>query len=337
MKLSAITTALAGMLISGMLSHAVIAQEDPEDTTTDTDTSTESTQWSDESMLIETLLKDDEAAITEAKDDISDAEQALEDAGTALSEAESDPDITDEELTELEQTVADAEEQLSQVEKDLAAAEDSLTEEEELVTEQVEGELTDEQVADLNRSLNNANASGLVVDLDSDDLQAAIDGEYNRQQINMLTKSAEAEAKFDDLAGMFEERADETGNDKFLEHSERMANKADTERGKFQNKIDKFDSLKDKSAQAAAKNEAKRSAKAEAKLAAKENSKEMAKGLAKKAAKDTAKQAAKENAKENAKQNAKENAKENVKQIVKEEGKRAAKSQGQGPGNNSAN
>jgi hypothetical protein len=275
------------MLISGMLSHAAIAAEDT-DTSGDGTTTAESTEtsetetakFSDEEMLIETLLKDEEEAV-------ADAEEAKNDA---------DPDA---DQTELDQALEDAQ-----------AARDS---EEEELTGLVE-ELSEEQIIALNRSLNNANASDLTVDLDAEDLQAVIDGDYNLQQINMLTKSAEAEARFDSLADKFEARAEETGNDKFLEHSERMADKADTERDKFRDKIDKFDTLKDKSAHGAAMKEAR--------MAARDASKDMARGLAKQAAKNAAKQAAKENARDNAR--------ENAKQVIKEEGKRAAKSQGKG-------
>lgn len=323
MNMHTVTTAMAGVLISGILSQPAFAQETDTDVVS-TEAVPEESKFADPELLIETLLKDEEQALEETNESISDAEAALEDAEQALSEAESDTDITDEELQELEQAVADAEEQLSLAREDLATIEENLSEEEERTTGLVEGELTDEQIVNLNRSLNNANASGLTVDLDADDLQAVIDGEYNLQQINMLTKSAEAEARFDSLADKFEMKAEEMDNEKFLEHSGRMADRADTERDKFRDRIGQFDSLKDKSIQGAAKNEARRSAKAEARLAAKQSSRDVAKGLAKQAAKDAAKQAAKENARENAK--------ENARQIVKEEGKQAARSQGKGKG-----
>ena len=88
-------------------------------------------------------------------------------------------------------------------------------------------ELSSEQLFAFNRSLNNALASNLLVDLDAEQLRTVIDQEYNKQQINFLTKAFEAEA-------IFRQIAERTGNDSFLE-------KATRQKEKFLARIEQFE------------------------------------------------------------------------------------------------
>ena len=146
-------------------------------------------------------------------------------------------------------------------------------------------ELSDEQVFALNRSLNNAINNPFGANFDSEHLQLIVDGDYNKLQINSLSKALESEAKFLALA-------EKTGNDKFLDKAER-------EKEKFMAMVDRFDghvSGKD-SAAAAAKSAAKSAAKKAAAGAARKAAKNAAKSAAKAAAKDAVKQAVKNQAK----------------------------------------
>ncbi len=176
--------------ITCLLALPAFAEDPPPDTDTDTTADTEEdtdgSKFDDRDRLVETLLSDD-------TDDISDADAALTEVNEALVEAEEAlEDTTDQdEIDALTIQVSDLKEQVTEAENALEAANN----EEELIRVQV-GDLTAEQVFALNRSLNNAVSSGLIVDFDSEQLQDVLDGEYNKQQINSLTKALESEAKF---------------------------------------------------------------------------------------------------------------------------------------------
>ncbi|MBV1928195.1 MAG: hypothetical protein KUG81_01620, partial [Gammaproteobacteria bacterium] len=166
----------------------------------------------------------------------------------------------------------------------------------------VEG-LTDEQVFALNRSLNNAVSSGLLVDIDTEDLALIVDG--NKLQINAFTQAFEQEARFLLKADKFAAKAEESGDDKFLAIGDRMTSKAEDQKAKFIAKIGRFSVSPSATAGSVAKAEAKASAKAAAKDTSKGVAKATAKQAAKTAAKETAKAAAKETAKGVAKTEAK--------------------------------
>lgn len=154
--------------------------------------------------------------------------------------------------------------------------------------------LSDDQVLALNRSLNNLNNNTFtapsVFEFDGSEfmavefLERVTDGDFNKQQINALTKALEEKIKF---LFLFEK----TGNDKFFE-------KADSQEAKFLAKIDGFgtSSLTGDAATSSAKLAAKA-----AKKAAKEAAKSAAKNAAKKAAKQAVKEAIKNQAKNAAK------------------------------------
>jgi len=163
--------------------------------------------------------------------------------------------------------------------------------------EELIAKLSPEQLFALNRSLNNATKNPFGVDIDSEHLQMVLDGDYDRRQINALTKALESEAKFRYLA-------EKTGNDRFLEKAER-------EKAKFMANIERFDGSK--------------LAKGQALRAAREDAEQTVKGQAGREAKAAAAQAAKEAAKGAARAAAKQAAKDAIKQSIKDQRKAAAR------------
>lgn len=251
----------------------------------------DSSQFSSKESLTETLLADDKLALTQAQ-------------------------------AELDKAVASgaSQEEIDALKLKVTTAEINLTSEQTAITEQVT-QLSDDQVIALNRSLNNAVSSQLNVNIDAAQIQSILDGNYDNKQINALTKALEEEAKFTALSGKFEQKSEETGNEKFLEHSERMLDKADSQKEKFLGKIEKFD--KKDLVSNAAHEEAKHMSAQVAKDSVTASMKEEAKNMAK----ETAKSVAKLSAKEDAKSSAKDIAKQTAKQLVKEEGRQAAQSE----------
>lgn len=251
----------------------------------------DSSLFSSKENLTETLLADDKLAVTEAQ-------------------------------AELDKAIASgaSQEEIDALQLKVTTAGENLTSEQTAITEQV-AQLSDEQVIALNRSLNNAVSSQLNVNIDSAQIQSILDGNYDNKQINALTKALEEEAKFTALSGKFDQKYEQTGNEKFLEHSERMLDKADSQKEKFLGKIEKFD--KKDLVSNAVRDEAKHMSAQVAKDSVTASMKEEAKNMAK----ETAKSAAKLSAKEDAKSNAKDIAKQTAKQLVKEEGRQAAQSE----------
>jgi len=161
----------------------------------------------------------------------------------------------------------------------------------------------------MNRSLNNAAEGKLMLDIDADDLQRVIDGNFNKQQINAFTQSFEQEARFLTKADKFTAQYAETGEGHFLDKASSMEQKGALQKAKFDARIERFSGQPI----AEAKSQAKKTAKEAAQAAAKDSAKTVAKGEAKKAAKAAAKDVAKETAKNAAKKAAKENAKKAAK------------------------
>lgn len=163
--------------------------------------------------------------------------------------------------------------------------------------------LSNDQVFALNRSSNNALKNGLKVDFELDLLEKIVEKDYDKRQINALTKGLEKEASF--LA-----KYEKTGDPKFREKAER-------EKEKFLAKIDKFEG-EDVS------EEVKRNKiyNREAKLAAKETRK-ATRNVAKEtrnAARDVAKEA------RNAARDVAKEARNEAREAVKENAKDARKS-----------
>jgi hypothetical protein len=230
---------------------------------------------------------------------VAEAEMALVDAEEALAAAETELIAKEAELAAKEEELAAKEAELTAKEEELAAKETTLAEKQALldaeqadvdaaqmvvddkaaivqaIVDEIEltvaliDELSDEQVAALNRALHNAIQTGLVpFEIDSEHLQAILDGEYGVRQISHLITGFEKEARFERLAARFETRATETGNEKFLGHAERARAKGASEKEKFFDKIDgPATGAAEDGAGEDAKDAAKEAAKSEAKQA----------------------------------------------------------------------
>lgn len=265
-----------------IMPHAVLAQ-------TDDGTGGD---FSSHDLLIETFTADESQAVKDAEAAVSDAQDAVAAAAAGSQE------LTDAELA------------LTEAQDNLTAANLANDEEATLIAELV-GKLSDEQVTAFNRSLNNSLHNQFPVDLNADILQAALDGEYDKIQINFLTKAYEEEAKFLSLAERFKAKAEETGDDSFLEQAERMTAKAESSKEKFLTRIDRDNMEREGQNEAARESrqaskeqgQVAREAAHEARDAAKEAARE-AREAAKEAAKE-AREAAKEDARENARDHAK--------------------------------
>ena len=317
---------LSSLVLSMAVASPVFSEEDA--------TESDLQKFAGTELLVQTLTADDQAvldAATEDAPDLTEAEQAVTDAATTVNEAiaaqeDLADDATEEDIAAAQQAVDDANLALEDANLELQAAEDA---EEQLATlqgdvaaeiaatEELVGELSEEQVIALNRSLNNAADGKLLVDIDTEDLQQVIDGEYNNLQINAFTQSFEQEARFLQKADRFTSKYEETGNEKFLDHATRMEERGETQKAKFAEHIDRFANSPSTEAGQLAKQEAKASAKSAAKESAQGAAKQAAKGAAKQAAKGAAKQAAKDVARQVARGTAKKAAKGAAKKAAK--------------------
>jgi hypothetical protein len=247
------------------------------------------------------MAVDDAVAAGATPEELEPLEQAVVDAQMALDAALADA-ATPDEIAALEAELGDAQMALDALDAEIAE------------TETLIGELSDEQVFALNRSLNNALASKLGLAYDAAMLQPIVDGDYNKQQVNAYTQGLEQEARFLGKADRFQAKYEETGNEGFLGKVERFTNWAGAQKDKFMSKVDRFadepettggDPLADSSTVfddsvtggGAAKNAAKQAAKAAARDAAKQAAKDAAskeaRRVARAAAKDAVKQAGK--------------------------------------------
>lgn len=322
------------MLSSLILSVAVASPVFSEEDATESDLQ----KFAGTELLVQTLTADDQAALdaaTEDAPDLTKAEQAVTDATTTFDEAVAaqeglTDDATEEDIAAAQQAVDDAELALEDTNTKLQAAQDAKEQlatlkegldAEIAATEELVGELSEEQVIALNRSLNNAADGKILVDIDTEDLQQVIDGEYNNLQINAFTQSFEQEARFLQKADRFTSKYEETGNEKFLDHATRMEERGETQKAKFEEHVDRFANspsteagrLAKQEAQASAKSLAKESAKGAAQQAAKQAAKQASKGAAKQAAKQAAKDVARQVARGTAKKAAKNSAKKAAK------------------------
>ncbi|MBW7835776.1 MAG: hypothetical protein H3C28_03995 [Sphingomonadales bacterium] len=282
----------------------------------------------DKTRLIDTALADDQAELDAAQAAVDSAQATFDAANAELSALQDQIaglSADDPGLTEL-QAQADALQDkidhelspaLSEAQGELSETQAGFDAEQALLANEVDN-LSSDQLFAFNRSLNNAVAQGLIVNLDAEDLQAAIDGDYDKHQINALTKALEEEAKFLSRADMFEQKAAETGDVKFLEKADRMRDRAEEQKERFLAKLENDHDSNHDDAQAA--KDARDAAKA-ANEAAREAAKEQHE-IAREAAKD-AQEAAKEAAQE-AREAAKE-AQEAAREAAKEAAKMAAK------------
>jgi len=293
----------------------------------------------------ETELGEQQAALAAAVTEGSaEEQQALVDRSAALVELDAAQAELDAALAGGDETlIAEAQARVDAANESLAAANDVLDEnygelltaiaatEAELAAAQTSlGEIagavdamSDQQVYWTNQKLQNAKASGLVVVIPIEELEKF--ASYDFQQINFATKAFESSAKFEGLAGQFEEGS---------KQEQRFLERAESQQAKF---LAKTDPTLSGAARQAAKGDAKQtalesartqardSAKDTARQAAKDEARLVAKDTAKSSAKDVARDTAKQAAKDSAKDLARDNAKNLAKQIVQEEGRNVGK------------
>lgn len=119
-------------------------------------------------------------------------------------------------------------------------------------------ELNDDQLDALNRSLKNVyDKKDRVLLISSDDLSLIIENDYNKKQINDLTKAYEIEEKFISKGYDLLLKAEEKNNDKFLELAQKAFDNADKQKSKFLERIEKEEIKKEKKASDKAKKAAK--------------------------------------------------------------------------------
>lgn len=254
----------------------------------------------------------DTASATATAEEMTALQTALEEAVLAVSEATQALEALD--TTELQEEVTAAQGSLEDALSIQSAAETELEiiQAEFDATGTLVGELSEDQVFALNRSLNNAVKSNLIVDFDSEQLQMLLDGSYDKRQINALTQALEQSARFELKAEALLAEYEATGDEELLREAEHMQAKGESQEQKFLAKVDRFGGVSgkvDATSKQAAKAAAKQESRAAAKGASKQLAKDQAKGAAKAAAKAAAKSAAKQAAKSAAKNAAKKAAK----------------------------
>jgi len=123
-------------------------------------------------------------------------------------------------------------------------------------------ELNEEQLDALNRSLKNVyDKEDRVLLISSNDLSLIIENDYNKKQINDLTRAYEIEEKFISKGYDLLLKAEEKNNDKFLELAQKAFDNADKQKSKFLEKIEKEEIKKEKKASDTAKKAEKKAAK----------------------------------------------------------------------------
>jgi hypothetical protein len=306
-RVSALTMAL-GLAIT-IPATAALFEEHPDD-------------WlGGEKSLVYTLMRDDREDLLHARKEVERAERELEEA--------IDEVLPDDEIKEREERLNIARDELDET-KDLFKVEL------EAVREGV-SELSPEQRFALVRSLRNTESNGLRPDIDSDEVDEIISGDYGKRQINALTKAYEEEDKFLRKAEQAERLFDETGDPALLDQYERFVAKADSQREKFLAKVARWNRddveiqpLPSKGLRSATRGAqrdatngaARRAARDAARGAARRAATEASRGAAKRAAKQVALRAARDEAKLSAKQAARKGAQQAAKSATRKAARR---------------
>ena len=233
-------------------------------------------------LLLDTAATDDLAERDAARVALGDAQRDLEEAVAR----EADP-AEIEAFTEERDTAQLA---LDQQRDETQAAYDAVA------------AMTDQQVQDTNRSLNNARKNGTIVDLDAATLQDIADRDLERRDIQSVTKALEEEAKFGRVAARFDRKYEESGREQFLRNRDRALDKGEMQREKFERKAGVRDGTRDEirtELRSESRDEAKKSARVGAMNEAKNEAKNQAKAEAKRVARDTAREEAKRSGKAN--------------------------------------
>jgi len=120
-------------------------------------------------------------------------------------------------------------------------------------------DLNEEQLDALNRSLKNVyDKEDRVLLISSNDLSLIIENDYNKKQINDLTKAYEIEEKFISKGYDLLLKAEEKNNEKFFELAQKAFDNADKQKSKFLEKIEKEEVKKEKKASDKAKKSEKK-------------------------------------------------------------------------------
>lgn len=206
--------------------------------------------------------------------------------------------------------------EISQEEFDLASAE---LDQEIADAEALIAELSEEQLHALNKFLNDTYNNGRGVFLDAEHLQLIVDEGYGDTEIRLLTKALEEEYKFTHFAERAAEKAEATGNDKFLEQEQRFLDRADEQKNKFLARIGDTtgDVTTEVTTEASLTTDAVSDIKNEAKHAAKDAARDAAKDAARGQIKAAVKNAVKNAVKDAVKDEVKDIAKNDVKNIAK--------------------
>ena len=269
-------------------STAAIAQEVEEDVDTD------ESKFNDREALATILFGEAEGS-AELKDEIATieadivskeaeivAKQAEVDAA-----AEADKPALQTELDTLKGQLTDLNTSLDTKNTELS---DLLAE----FTAQLDG-MSDEQVFAANRSFNGWVNNAFDVTLSEDLIALILSGEFNDKQVMFAIRAEFEEAKFNQLA----DKMDEKG---LTDQANRMRDRGETQKGRFNGMVDKF--ADGEEAAETASSEAKGAAQFAARDAAKDNASNAAKGQAKADAKRAAKDEARQNAREDARNKA---------------------------------
>jgi hypothetical protein len=250
--------------------------------------------------LVRTLARTANDAVTEAEAALRDARQDLR---RALAEG-----APEEEIQRLEMRV-------ERRENALETAQSERDEELQRLKRAVNA-LSDDQVFAFNRSLNNTLHNGLEPEIGSEGVIEALRGDYDKRQINALTKAFEEEDKFLQKAEALRAQVDDSDGlsreeRELLRDAERLEARAEAQRDKFLAKIDRFDSRVPGDVRRAAKDDARGQARAAARKEARLSARQAARDAASDSARDAARSSARDEARQAAKQTARAAAKEN--------------------------
>lgn len=176
-------------------------------------------------------------------------------------------------------------------------------------------ELSAEQLHALNKFLNDTNNNGRGVFLDAEHLRLIIDEGYGDREIRLLTKALEEEYKFTRFANRARDRAEATGNDKFLEREQRFLDRADGQKNKFLDRIG--DTTAEVTTEGSSRFSLTTDALSDARDEARDDARDEARDEARHAARDAARGAARDEARGQARAAARLAARDAVKEAVR--------------------
>lgn len=214
---------------------------------------TGSLEFLDRDRLTDTLMADEQA-------EVDTAEANAEAAETVLIDAEADLEALTGQISDLPpgdpgratmEARADELERRIETRLRLAAILANTAFEEAAVAFDDELAIISGQVHDMpldtltafNRALRHPAAQGLLVDLDSDLIQEALDGAYDRRQINALVRTLESEARLAAHARHLTTKSAETGDAQFLEKAREIEARAMARKQQDLARIKRYENL----------------------------------------------------------------------------------------------